>query len=584
MSLALRPYQSKVRQDIAAAFGSGARAVLAVMPTAGGKTIVFADSAGRIAAQGVPVLIAAHRRELIHQASAKLRDIGLAHGIIAPGHEQTRHLIQVGSVQTLGRRLDRIQKFGLIIPDEAHHSVAGQWSALFESQPDARILGFTATPERLDGRGLGRSAGGVFDALVEGPSVAELVAGGFIVPARVFAPAAPPEVQALHTLAGDFNPRELAAAMDRPSITGNAVDHYERLCPYQPAIAFCAGVEHAQHTAAAFRAEGWRAVCVHGGMPADERDAALAGLAEGRLDIVTSADLISEGVDVPRVGAVIMLRPTQSLGLYMQMVGRGFRLYPGKSCLFVLDHAGNVLRHGMPDAPRVWTLDGRPKRDNSAPAVRQCPHCFAIHAPTPACPECGFDYAAAESAARRRELERREGELAEMTADDRRLAMLRDRSLVELVREAADFEAMDEIRRARGYKAGWTPRQMAMRGRRQPGHARGEEFTTFTQKAPVSTDALPDPVLAAVASAWSGALGGRKVTTAELIKTSQGVPALLESITRAAGLLGEISTVKLGKWLSASAGKDAGGITIEKATMLDGNARWCLCAGGRPVA
>jgi superfamily II DNA or RNA helicase len=193
--------------------------------------------------------------------------------------------------------------------------------------------------------------------------------------------------------------------------------------------------------------------------------------------VVTSADLISEGVDVPRVGAVILLRPTQSLGLYMQMVGRGFRLWPGKPCLFVLDHAGNVLRHGMPDAPRTWSLDGRPKRDNSAPATRQCPECWAIHAPAPSCPECGFDYAASEARAKRREIEQREGELAEMTADDRRLALLRERSLSDLVREAANYEAMDEIRRARGYKPGWTSRQMAMRGRRMPAHTRGEEFS-----------------------------------------------------------------------------------------------------------
>ena len=442
----LRPYQVDVLARSRAALAAGSRNVLAVMPTGAGKTVTFAELAAQWPGR---VGIVAHRRELIRQASEKLGDLN--HGIIAPGFPgRAGARIQVGSVQTLGRRLDNLPRFDLLIFDEAHHSVTGMFRNLRQSQPQAALFGVTATPERMDGRGLGEA----FDSLIVGPSIAELVALGHLSESVVYAPPAPPDMCGVRTLAGDYSPEELAAIMDQPCVIGDAAEHYFWHSPGQPAIVFCAGVAHAEHTAAAFRAEGWRAVAVHGGMSAAERDAAIGGLATGAVELLMSADLISEGVDIPSVSVVIQLRPTQSRGLNMQQVGRGMRPAPGKRRLIVLDHAGNTLRHGMPDADRVWTLDSTKRRDKTAPAVRQCSGCFAMFAPAPACPQCGQ----ADAAAKRGERGAtgvQDGTLAELTAEDPRLVMLRTKPLRELVKQARGYSALLEIEQARGFKDGW---------------------------------------------------------------------------------------------------------------------------------
>lgn len=490
----LRPYQVAAYDAVRASLAKH-RAVLLVLPTAAGKTVFFAEVVNRVSQAGGTVLVAAHRRELINQASAKLRDAGVRHGIIMPGVTPAASSVQVGSIQTLGRRLDRLPRFDLIIADEAHHTVAGQWKALLDSQPQARLLGVTATPVRLDGRGLGD----VFADLIVGPTISEMIEDGYLSAYRVFAPAAAPDVRALHVLAGDFNPRELTTTMDKPHLTGDAISHYGRYCAGAPAITFCTSVQHAEHVAEEFRNEGWSWVCLHGGMSTAEREDGLAALASGRISGVASCNLIDEGLDVPRVSCVIDLAPTASLSRFMQRVGRGLRpVYaPGhaldtaearraamaageKPVLTVLDHAGNTLRHGMVDMLPIqpWSLEGRARRSGITPPSRQCPECFAIHSPRPTCPACGFDYDAAKAAAERRQIEQRAGELALMSAADRRIAMLRESSLDELVSDADTYDAMDEIRSARGYHPGWTLKMMSFRkgGRRDQQRTAGEEF------------------------------------------------------------------------------------------------------------
>ena len=450
----LRPYQQQAIEGVRDAFRAGHRAPLLVAPTGAGKTVMFGFVAGQTASRGKRVLIVAHRRELIRQASRKLTETGVDHGIIAPGHTPSRELVQVGSVQTLGRRLDRVAAPDLIVIDEAHHAVAGQWADVVAAFPAARILGVTATPERLDGRGLGVEAGGCFDALVMGPAVLDLIEGGFLSPTRVFAPAEAPDLSGIRTVAGDYATGALSAAMERPKVVGDAVAHYAKHADGQPAILFSPSVAHAETMAAAFRAAGYRAAAASGSTPAAERDAAIAGLATGAVQVLCSCDLISEGLDVPAVGCVILMRPTKSLGLYLQQVGRGLRPAPGKSHLIVLDHAGNSLTHGMIEQPREWSLAGR-KRKAGAAEAKQCPSCYAVHAPARECPACGHSYAEAREAsgAGREGPEQVEGELAEVVLPPE-LARWKDRPLREVLREARD-EDLADIAKARGYKRGW---------------------------------------------------------------------------------------------------------------------------------
>jgi len=294
--------------------------------------------------------------------------------------------------------------------------------------------------------------------LIVGPSVAELIRDGYLVNARTFAPVTGPDLRGVRTRGGDYDPVALAQAMDRPALVGDAVEHYSKLAPGLPAIAFCVSVQHAQDVAAAFQAAGWRAVAVHGAMHAAERDAALCGLAMGAVQVLCAADLLSEGVDIPVVGAVLLLRPTQSLALHLQQVGRGLRPAPGKQTLVVMDHSGNSLRHGLIDAPRRWSLAGRPKRErNAAPAVRRCTHCGLVQSGRRSCPHCGY------AAPRPTAPKTMAGTLTEL----RRLAPAMS------YREIANGEFSEgelrAIARARGYRRGWVRHRLQAQQKRNNG-------------------------------------------------------------------------------------------------------------------
>jgi DNA repair protein RadD len=235
-------------------------------------------------------------------------------------------------------------------------------------------------------------------------------------------------------------------------VTGDAVREYRARADHQPAIAYGCTVAHAQGIADAFRHAGYRADCVHGGLPTTERDRLIQGLANGEVEVLTSCDLISEGLDVPSVGAVILLRPTESLALAMQQIGRGMRPAPGKACLSVLDHAGNCLRHGLPESEREWTLDGAPKRDAAAHAFGwRCDACGCFNGlDAEACEECG---AARPIGKGRRPPEEMDGALRELSPDDvARIARLSYRQFLARPRTEGELRAYAA---AHGYKRGW---------------------------------------------------------------------------------------------------------------------------------
>jgi superfamily II DNA or RNA helicase len=345
-----RDYQTHQIEVLRASFAAGHRSPLAVAPTGSGKTVMFAAIVAGATRKQRRTLIVVHRRELIRQASAKLAWAGVEHSVIAAGFDpMPGALVQVASIQTIARRLDELPAFDLIVFDEAHHTRADSWQRLIKSQPPAKILGFTATPARLDGQGLGTAHGGPFDDLVLGPSTAELIADRYLAPVRCFAPAQRLDLSRVRVIAGDYVRDEAAAAVNTATITGNAVDEYRRRCDHTPAIGFCCTVAHAEAVAQAFRAHGYRAAHVSGETPKDERDGLIAGLGTGQVEVLTSCALIDEGLDVPSVGAVILLRPTKSLVLHRQQIGRGMRPAAGKDALIVLDHVGNVLAHGLPE-------------------------------------------------------------------------------------------------------------------------------------------------------------------------------------------------------------------------------------------
>lgn len=483
MTVRLRDYQEDLIAGIRGAFAARKRRVLAVSPTGSGKTITFAYLTQATAARGNTVYIVAHRQEIVDQISGALDIMGVRHGRIQPGHTHTSDPVQVAMIQTLARRLDRVPQPKFLIVDEAHHGVAGTWATVTAAWPDSYILGVTATPERLDGRGLGAA----FDDMILGPSVRSLIERGFLARYRYLAPPVELDLSHVRQRSGDYAVDELAAAVDKAVITGSAVGHYRQHLDGRPAIAFCVTVEHAEHVAAEFQAAGYRAASVDGAMKRGDRRDRIAAIGDGRLHVLTSCELISEGVDVPVVAGAILLRPTKSLGLFLQQVGRALRPKPDGSDAVILDHVGNFSRHGLPDADRVWSLDARKRRPGTAGAT-QCEVCyrvFATDAPgwrngqecrEPEQPEdCVL--APREAAAGGRELPAVvDGTLAEVAAPVAPSpAVVPEWSggvciatgpYKQVVRLARTEDQLREVARARGYDRRWVARILSFRHQR----------------------------------------------------------------------------------------------------------------------
>lgn len=439
MSLSLRPYQTDAVNGVRQAYAAGRRAPLLVLPTGGGKTTIFSYVTTSAAGKGRCVYLIAHRAELVKQIAMTLARFGTRHRVVAPGpivrqvqveqfkaHGKTlvdpAARVIVASVQTLVKRLDdeNLPKPDIIVIDEAHHlTLDSTWGRVVSAFPDAKLLPVTATPCRLDGKGLGLGAGGFADELVMGPTMRELIDAGFLSPYRIFAPPNALDLTGVRTRMGDYAKEQLATAVDKPSITGDAVEHYQRLAAGKRAVAFCVSVAHAQHVATEFHAAGVPAEFLDGTLDALERDRIIKRFEAGQTLVLSSCDIVSEGFDLPSIEVAILLRPTQSLSLYIQQVGRALRTFPGKTEAIILDHVGAVATHGLPDEERDWSLEGVTKKKRAAndnePGVDRistCAKCFTIHLPAPTCPTCGHVYPVKE-----RKVDQADGELVELGAD-----------------------------------------------------------------------------------------------------------------------------------------------------------------------
>lgn len=417
--------------------------MLLVAPTGSGKTVMFSYITSEAAKRGGVVWILAHRVELVDQISRTLAEFGVAHSFVAAGYDyDPRAAVYVCSVFTVAKRLGKVRAPSLIVVDEAHHAIgATTWGKVLTGYPGSRVLGVTATPIRLSGEGLGEC----FARMVVGPTVADLIRLGALCDYTAFAP---PLIRTdgLRTRAGEFVAKELRAAADNSRVTGDAVLHYQRLAMGRRAVAFCVSVAHAEHVAQEFNAAGIRAQSVDGSLDRDLRRAIIRSYVAGEIEVLTSCDLVSEGFDVPAVEVAISLRPTQSEGLWLQQCGRVLRPSPGKPGALIVDHAGNIERHGLPDDERVWSLAGRDAKEKDAAAigVRVCPKCFrAVRAGVTVCP-CGAAFPVQP-----REVEVAEGDLEEVDKEALRRARRREE------RSCRTLEDYQALAAARGYKPGW---------------------------------------------------------------------------------------------------------------------------------
>lgn len=444
MSFSLRSYQSALIEEARAAIRAGQSSILLQAPTGAGKTALCAHMLGTAAARGQQSWFVVHRRELIRQSARTFHGVGIPHGIVAAGFAgDARQPVQICGVQTLAQRHQRMRRPRLIVWDECHHVAAASWARIHAAYPDAIHIGLSATPERLDGTGLAAW----FRHIVCGPSVGWLIKQGFLARYRMFAPSRP-DLGGVHTRMGDFVRSEAASVMDKPSITGDAVAHYRKLAAGKRAVVFATSVSHSRSVVEQFRIAGFPAEHVDGETESVQRDAALGRFERGETLILSNVELFGEGVDIPGIECAILLRPTQSLSLYLQQVGRALRPAAGKAEAIILDHAGNALRHGLPDDERTWSLEGaarkRRAKDPDDVPVKSCPQCFAVVRSMVQRCACGHVWIA-----QGREVAQQAGELVEVDP-----SMLRRKRSREQV-AARTLPELLALAKARGYAPGW---------------------------------------------------------------------------------------------------------------------------------
>jgi DNA repair protein RadD len=419
---ALRPYQKELKGDIYHHWNNHPHSnVLAVLATGAGKTVLFssiiADTAGATCA-------VAHRQELVSQISLSLARNKVRHRIIGPTNvvkmivrlhmEETGHSYYdpssrhaVAGVDTLTRRGDQLENWlptvKLWVMDEAHHVLRdNKWGKAVEMFRNARGLGVTATPCRADGYGLGSHADGVFDVMKIGPSMRDLIEMKFLTEYRIFAPPSTfhREDVPVSQTTGDFNLDKMRKAVttsslvthDEKTITGDVVAHYIKLAKGKLGVTFVPDLEAAAEVCKQFNDAGVPAAILSSKMSDIERAHVLRQFKNREILQLVNVDILGEGFDCPAIEVVSFARPTESFSLYCQQFGRALRLLEGKTHALIIDHVGNVMRHGLPDAPREWSLDRRERRSGKSEVstVRVCTACTAVYERyLDACPDCG---------------------------------------------------------------------------------------------------------------------------------------------------------------------------------------------------
>lgn len=391
----LRPYQNDLVDRSREALRRVNR-LLVQSPTGSGKTAMLVHMMSTARDRGFSSIFSVHQKELIRQTSRALWEQRLEHGQIVSGRRLSDLPVNVASIQTLVRRLDKVAEPSLFIIDEAHRTAAATYLRVLNQFPNAKVIGLTATPQRTDGKGLGH----IFDELICGPSISQLIEAGYLADYELLAPPNDLDLTKVKTQAGDYEKEGLEKAVDKPKIIGDAVDHYVQHANGKRCVVMCVSIAHARHVVEQYQARGIAADLIYGDMDDDAREEMLVRFAAGGLKVLANVQLMIEGVDIPAIEVIQWLRPTQSLIIWMQGNGRGLRPFEDQEQrLLILDHVGNWKKHGLPDDDRNWELNPpkKPRRRGNAREevdpdfkIRQCTECHAIfRAHLDECPNCG---------------------------------------------------------------------------------------------------------------------------------------------------------------------------------------------------
>ena len=432
----LREYQAELIGKIRLAILHGSKSIVSVLGCGGGKSVIQAEIARSATGKGNRVLFLVHRKELCEQITNTFKAQGV-----------DIDLCSVSMVQTVSRHIDKLTEPRIIITDEAHHSTAASYKKIYAAFPYACRLGFTATPCRLNKGGLGE----VYDKLITSVTTQWLIEHNYLSPYKYYSVKLA-DTSGLHIKAGDYKADEIAELMQNKEIYGETVKQWEKLAKNKKTIAYCASVEAAEQTAEQFRQAGYTAASLSGSTPKELRAQIMQDFRDSKIMILTNCELFGEGLDVPDCECTVLLRPTQSLTLYIQQSMRSMRYMPGKTAI-IIDHVGNCYLHGLPDDNREWTLEPKKKQENMV-KIRECPQCYAVYPPTQQkCPYCGY---AAVKEIQRKDKEVVEIDLVEMKRqDDIRNTRLSDADL-------RTWPEVVEFQKLHGYKFAWCIRYAAM--------------------------------------------------------------------------------------------------------------------------
>ncbi|WP_288627831.1 DEAD/DEAH box helicase [uncultured Lactobacillus sp.] len=439
----IRDYQKKLINGLRNSMASGHKNIMVQSPAGSGKSITMAEIAKRITQHEMNVLFVVHRRELVKQIKSTFVSWGV-----------NMNFCEIYMVQTATRRLEKLIKPEYIFVDEAHHSLAKTYKRIFDYFPAAHVIGFTATPIRLSGKGFKE----VYDDLIIGPKISWLIKNHYLAPYTYYSVNLIDQKQLKRSSTGDYTRQSMEKA-GKNIIYGDVINAYRKIANNSKAIIYSYSVQSCKQVAEEFNKNHISAQEVDGKTDKDTRKKAMQDFRTGKIKVLVNAELYGEGVDVPDCQTVIMLRPTQSLSLFIQQSMRCMRYKPGKNAI-IIDQVANYTRFGLPDFDRDWTLEDRakhPQREGGSdgPAIKTCPECFGvILASCHECPLCGHSF----EAEFRKLAQDRRAELEKINLNAKELRERKKKEQELLLRDPSTFTSLKEFAiygKATGKKPGW---------------------------------------------------------------------------------------------------------------------------------
>lgn len=437
-------YQQNLVDEARIKFAQGKKAVLIVSPAGSGKSVIIANIAKLATDKHNQIMFMVHRKELVEQITNTFNKVGV-----------NLHYATIMTVGKIVHRLNTLPKPTLIITDETHHSLAKQYQKIYSFYKTALRLGFTATPWRLSGKGLHD----IYDDMIEGPSVQQLIDDHHLAPENVYGFDSGNAKLLKRSSTGDFTKKSLKE-FDQSIIMGDIIENWLKYAKNRKTIIYCNSIEFSKKVVAEFNNNDITAMHVDSNTPKSNRENIMNDFRTGKITILSNVDLISEGFDVPDCSCVVLLRPTKSLVLYIQQAMRCMRYQPNKRAV-IIDQVANFKRFGLPEDPRKWTLDDRQKYIKKV-EIKTCPNCFAVFNPLKMkhgeCPYCGFQI--------NEIIENSGGGRSELEVDKTiKLHLIKQAPILKKdINELDSYSELLDYAKAKGYKEGWAYYQAKNRG------------------------------------------------------------------------------------------------------------------------